>query len=488
MGLSPSRAAVSSLGATRGLSPSAARAGVSLLEVLISIFVLSMGLLGIAAVIPVARFEIVEAAKADRSAAAGQALLDHAKVCGMLEPSSWQEVFDPTPLTDDEWVLGAVQRDGGGNLRVYGFDIGRQSYAIDPLYVATAMNDPDALALAYAPDLVQTFPYWPADFDPTDPSNPPPRQRFIPDVTMCRVTWHQQDPNILYGAATPVADRIARQLILSQRNCSWRDDLLVPVPSDRDQRPRQMMLLHAAGASPVVGAWPLRPGDNVPGALTPQRPEAADNYTWVVTATPRLAPEHYTSDSAPRAFSVSVVVFYKRNLASPWSFKDASDKPAERTVIASFLGGGYGGGDVRLVALPTPPDYSHYLDVKEGEWLMLGGTVFDPLRIPPVREYVFRWYRIAAAGETIVEDKNLNGSLDPGEDSDDDGVLDAPYRHVTLEGPDWNVDPVSGTTSWCLRDGSGILQDINSDGTFRDVQACLFDGVVGVFTTTVELD
>ena len=42
-----------------------ARRGVSLLEVLISIFVLSIGLLGVAAVIPVAGHEILQATKAD---------------------------------------------------------------------------------------------------------------------------------------------------------------------------------------------------------------------------------------------------------------------------------------------------------------------------------------------------------------------------------------------------------------------------------------
>ncbi|MFH1266447.1 MAG: prepilin-type N-terminal cleavage/methylation domain-containing protein, partial [Planctomycetota bacterium] len=56
--------------AKMGLSPSAVpRRGVSLLEVLISIFVLSIGLLGVAAVIPVGGHEILQAVKADRAAA-----------------------------------------------------------------------------------------------------------------------------------------------------------------------------------------------------------------------------------------------------------------------------------------------------------------------------------------------------------------------------------------------------------------------------------
>jgi Tfp pilus assembly protein PilV len=83
-----------------------------LLEVLIAMGVLAVGLLGVAAVIPVARFEIVEAAKADRSAAAGQAMLGHVKASGtfyqfdaslgwtlgdhrgMLNPYTWLPAFE----------------------------------------------------------------------------------------------------------------------------------------------------------------------------------------------------------------------------------------------------------------------------------------------------------------------------------------------------------------------------------------------------------
>ena len=52
-----------------------ARSGVSLMEVLISIFVISIGLLGIAALIPVANYALMETSKADRTAACGQAAI-----------------------------------------------------------------------------------------------------------------------------------------------------------------------------------------------------------------------------------------------------------------------------------------------------------------------------------------------------------------------------------------------------------------------------
>ncbi len=62
-----------------------ARSGVSLMEVLIAIFVVSIGLLGIAALIPVANFALVETGKADRSAACGQAAMRDVRVRRLIE-------------------------------------------------------------------------------------------------------------------------------------------------------------------------------------------------------------------------------------------------------------------------------------------------------------------------------------------------------------------------------------------------------------------
>jgi len=63
-----------------------ARRGVSLMEVLISIFVMTFGLLGLAALIPVGRFAIEETGKADRCGACGRAAMREVKVRRMLGP------------------------------------------------------------------------------------------------------------------------------------------------------------------------------------------------------------------------------------------------------------------------------------------------------------------------------------------------------------------------------------------------------------------
>ncbi len=88
--------------------PGSARSGVSLMEVLISIFVVSIGLLGIAALIPVANYALVETSKADRTAACGQAAIRDIRVRRLADPVIW-------PLSNDDLL-------NNGN-----------TYAIDPL-------------------------------------------------------------------------------------------------------------------------------------------------------------------------------------------------------------------------------------------------------------------------------------------------------------------------------------------------------------------
>jgi hypothetical protein len=59
------------------------------MEVLISTFVLSIGLLGLAALLPVGRFAIVQSAKSDRAGACGRAGLRDVKVRRMLDWQAW---------------------------------------------------------------------------------------------------------------------------------------------------------------------------------------------------------------------------------------------------------------------------------------------------------------------------------------------------------------------------------------------------------------
>lgn len=70
------------------------RRGVSLMEVLMSIFILTVGLLGMASLIPVGGFQVSEAIKADRAAAVGRAAFYEVRIRGLLDPRKWNNAGD----------------------------------------------------------------------------------------------------------------------------------------------------------------------------------------------------------------------------------------------------------------------------------------------------------------------------------------------------------------------------------------------------------
>src|SRR6478672_4721621 len=72
------------------------RRGLSLTEVLISMGILTVGLLGVASVFPVASFYMLKADNSDISSSLGQSAMNELVTRGMLDPWSW---FVITPLT-----------------------------------------------------------------------------------------------------------------------------------------------------------------------------------------------------------------------------------------------------------------------------------------------------------------------------------------------------------------------------------------------------
>jgi len=399
-----------------------ARCGVSLLEVLISVFVLAIGLLGLAALIPVGRYAIVETGKADRSAACGRAGLREIKIRGMLDPTTWvnytanNSPIPNTPTQPDN--TGRIALGGGATLS-YG-----ESFAIDPLCIAREAGN----------EQIAWFPYHPSDLNGQPLLADPPPLPNLPRMTRVTLTGLLLNTNPT-TPSLPLADQVF----------TWHDDLLFEKPDDRDLRP--VALSDATNRQQIDG-----------------------NYSWMVTLTPALVESPLVVRSK-QLYRVSVVVFYKRDLALP---TDDDPTASERTVTANMLGGGYGGGDVKLtISDPVnnqPERFAQYLDVKENEWLMLCGgvpyTYVDANDNTVIGQRgVFRWYRIIAAGE-VYEDPNNSDLI---------------CRDVTLAGPDWDL-------GWCYNPNNAGLEDLDNDGVIQNAEAALFDGVIGVYTTLVELD
>lgn len=146
-----------------------ARRGISLLEVLITIFVLTAGLLGIAALVPVGFVLNSHATRADRSAACGRAAMREIETRDMLNYKNW------FTAAGDPW-------------RPFPHDRRRiNPFVIDPLFIAENGDIANS----------RVFPYN-ADVDPTlqltritlaglyDPSELALSKALAEQVSMCR--------------------------------------------------------------------------------------------------------------------------------------------------------------------------------------------------------------------------------------------------------------------------------------------------------------
>ena len=89
--------------------------GVSLLEVLISMFILLFGLVGVASLFPVGKYHVNQAIQYDQAAAIGQRAFEEIRVRGLLRPDHWNLVggarFADPLSTNTTWKTQAVMFD-----------------------------------------------------------------------------------------------------------------------------------------------------------------------------------------------------------------------------------------------------------------------------------------------------------------------------------------------------------------------------------------
>lgn len=433
------------------LRPSSRR-GLSLIEVLMSVFVLTVGLMGIAMIIPAGNTLMAQANRSDRATNCGRAGLNELQVRGWLKPGQ--------RLT---WY---TKNSSGGNvpaLIANTYIVSGQAFAIDPLFLSAPANSANAL--------VQTFPY-----RNTTPLAAPHK------VAMTRITvW---DNN---GTTTTTDDYNTLPFPVADRIFTWADELVFQTQTDSD-RPR----ISANWSNGEVAYFPNLPADDDavdPTAATPLTSVSQGNISWLATVTPvlpRTGDTPFDSDSDGKydrmyidvanieRYEVSIVVFHARDLYCPTTAEYGTTTPKERSVFARLDGGGIGGGDVYLMSANA----DWLVEIDKGDWIMLKGRqvthAIDPTKnpnyeenVPPiisgmfaVTRDVFKWYRVVS-----VDDVEDSVTLP-------DGTTNAHGRYVTLAGPDWDVD-----TNFS---GSFTIDDI--------AEAALVDDVVGVYTTIIDVN
>lgn len=404
----------------------------SLIELLISMFMILFGLLSVAALLEVGRHEFGAAGRFDRAMACGRSGLADLKTRGLIDPNRFVGWYDQPPYTNatnypywaHQWVdsgggnwVDNVTPDyapwvydlgggGGGPPPTAGWRrVGRTEGAasfgacvLDPLYIMNNVSLTSPIAQ------VRTD----AAYFPYTPGAPLAMRRVFMDISDSTSVPSTLDPNPLTLDPKVLA-------ALTDRWFGWGDDLSLDMPKDPQQRP--VRVFDAAGLAQNEG-----------------------NYSWMVTVTPTGSDYRY---------EVSVVVFYQRDFSPPSNPLDGA-KPGERWLRVVFDAPtvGIGGGDATLWRRATDPE--EWLDVRENDWILLGGYKVVPSQI------VYQWYRVIS-----VESAETAVPLS---------------RRVTLAGPDWSPD-------WAAADFNGDSNYDYQDGSM----GIICSGVIGVYSETMDV-
>ncbi len=415
------------------------RRGITLLEVLVSILVLVLGLGGLAALLPVSIFYASEATKYDRGSTLAQGVYHDMQIRGYLNPKAWLDTSVIPSLSPPNppgfYGANAVKNSAiPGDTRSYLY-----STAVDTAFLPPVIIDP--LSISYAIANGQTPP-------PLFPAFPLTGALLPGAPTIYRLTldtnysWSSED-SVPSGQPLDMAYSMAQRMFMSN------DDLVFQSPARADYRPQ---VVTSNGLPPNLGvALPT--------------PDFQGDFSWLLTISPDIDDLFQEDVANMDRFTVSVVIFYKRDLNLDQTVPpagittlDVKKAPPERMVFADLLDASaqaaagaplpvnFAGGAVRLRTPPpgstTPSSTAAWLDVRPNDWLMLSGFSYNPFAsvtppgpainyapvpgvAPPGLPIPFcQWYRIAAVGETLP--------IAPGATST------GWYCDVQLAGPDWN--------------------------------------------------
>ncbi len=490
------------------------RHAITLLEVLMSMFVLSVGLLSVAALLPVGTFQATRALLNDREAVLGQNAAREAKTRGVLRPDWWRYATRVNNSPYDIFGYPYVVESSGGTTIPAGTLIDPASgnaisdtskgypannsvplppVCVDPWMINMALkNKYNAFQLAFV-----------SSFASANASSP---------LKMARVTLVQNSSNSAVSLASSLAND---QGVVSA------DDLNFALDQSNPDTPPA---LGFNGNGMPLGATL----NGVAGNGTKRNYNG--QFTWAATLVPLYGDGVQVVNR--NLMQLSVVVFNQR-VALPTTapagvtergalavFKPANGGtqlyPPGNTAIKSSGSRGITAAEIQIADVSlgtvTRDKADADLTVKPGEWIMLGtmvteyntsapiykskdtnGTVttvssdqqgwdFSPTPqnppIPPSRP-MFRWYRVMSAGPVLA----------PGQG---DNLSPSSYvRDVSISGPEWNMASVAaGSGPAKVQIGVGPTGPINA----RDNKgnplffAFIYDGAVAVYERTVRLE
>lgn len=356
------------------------RRGVTLLEVLFSIGIVAVGLLGVLVIIPLAGSRSTQGMIADGADRMGRNAVRMFDVQHMRDPTAWAYLVPTTKLYH---AYGKADP-AAPALPTYLWKPGpadlprARSFCIDPLFISNQLASSGSNPI---PVETRLFPYYNEGFSA---SSPPAGV----DARLDRIS--------LYAVPGGTAGMSLEQAISIFMGS---DDLVFSLGTDRTAAPQQKF-------------------DSTSG-----KRQFEGKFSWMATLTPVFTaletdpPSAIKRDVAPERYVLSIVVLHRRDLALTSGGGSASEPDNERLVrVSSFASEGYGGGDVELATHVGRPECD--LTCRVGQWVMLSAMVNIA---PSTPTPVFRWYRVMAVDE--IQQASPTG----------------PYtRNVTLQGFDWD--------------------------------------------------
>ena len=479
------------------------RKAITLLEVLMSMFVLAVGLLSVASLLPVGSFQAARALIDDRKAVLGQNAAREAKTRGVLRPDWWRYgngfpyvVESPYTSTSGTTTIPAGTLTNG-NGKAINDPSATNSVSLPPVCVDPWMfnmalkNKYSALQMGF----INLF----ASANATSP------------LQMARVTMVQSPLNTSIALASSLAND---QCIVSE------DDLAYALDQSNPDTP-PVLGFNGNGLPAGLG---LKVGT---AAATGTKRNYNGQFTWAATLVPLYGDAATVVNR--NLMQLSVVVFSQR-VALPTATPSGVTERAALAVFKPANGGnqlyppdksnpinrlgsaGISAAEIQLADLNSPGNITKAdadLAVKPGEWIMLGtmiteynpnapvykskdpatgrvdtvspsdpsGWDFTPTPskppVPPSRP-MFRWYKVVAAGPLLA----------PGQG---DNLSSGKYyvRDVTISGPEWNMSSVAGSNVILNKSLNIPARDPKGNPQFY---AFIYDGAVAVYERTVRLE
>jgi hypothetical protein len=455
------------------------RAALTLAEVLIAMGLMTLGLLGVAAVFPVGGFYMQSGDIADRGGAIAQAALEDAMIQGHLSPKNWVAIdvsalaaTSFSRMSDMENLLPGKYASYYANPsmrpivgesptafrnRIYG-----GAFVIDPIGMSRAFEESVTNAIDSLIKLQATTsgldsrvarrfpasrgisyqsPYW-SPWTPGPLNGAASAQQLWPIRRIITTV-----PSA--GAATLQYNRLATT---AAKVYSSSDDLALSLPDSGDE--------------PAQGLW-----EPLPGGLPASR-QARGEYSWIISVSPDSSAARDSLVASPDAYpyEVSAVVFHKR-VVGPGNDAALNN---ERLVNARVVSSNPSGGDLLLERRTLAEDAglsgsaistSPFENLRVGQYLMLTGP--HPLSTSQQPRLVLNWYRVLSIEKE--GSPNLNGEVvQLGASNSADRVL------VSLRGPDWPWQPAPNLTT--------------PTHLSNDLRVGILPGVVAVHTKTMRLE